>query len=291
MNGARIPHCSEAAAVAQALGGRRVGDGWLCPCPLPWHGRRRGDINPSLKVADGRTRLIVHCHAGCETHEVLAALRSRVILDDGRNRPSNEARPSANDNENALAIWNAGTSPANSPVALYLQNRGILIPIPSSIRFTTGLDQRPAMIVAVQSLAGDVQAIQFTYLSQDGRKADGPLPRRTVGSMIDGAARLGKAGPTLGLAEGTEDALAVMQLHGIACWASLGAGRMYHVAVPKEVRQIHVFADNDDAGKAAAERTATVHNGQGRTVVLRYAPSDHKDWASVVENQKKRSAA
>ena len=43
-----------AADVASLLGGSRQGRLWLCPCPVPTHGKGRGDRNPSLLVSDDR---------------------------------------------------------------------------------------------------------------------------------------------------------------------------------------------------------------------------------------------
>ncbi len=42
-----------AADIARALpGSTRNGNGWLCRCPVPDHGRGRGDRSPSLSVCD-----------------------------------------------------------------------------------------------------------------------------------------------------------------------------------------------------------------------------------------------
>jgi len=76
-----------ARSIAQALGGIRNGNGYLCRCPVPSHGKGRGDRNPSLSIADGDDgKLLVRCFAGCDPCNVLAALRSRGLLDD---RPTN----------------------------------------------------------------------------------------------------------------------------------------------------------------------------------------------------------
>lgn len=59
--------------IAEALGGKRTGDGWLCCCPA------HDDRNPSLSVGDGETGIVVHCFAGCAQGDVLAALRDRGL--------------------------------------------------------------------------------------------------------------------------------------------------------------------------------------------------------------------
>jgi putative DNA primase/helicase len=65
--------------IAIALGGKRIGDDWLCRCPGPLH--RDGDRNPSLSVKDGFTgKPVLHCFAGCNYHDIVAALEQRGIL-------------------------------------------------------------------------------------------------------------------------------------------------------------------------------------------------------------------
>lgn len=52
------------------------GHDFKAQCPVPDHGRGRGDLNPSLKVATGDDddRALLHCHAGCTIEQVLVAL-------------------------------------------------------------------------------------------------------------------------------------------------------------------------------------------------------------------------
>ena len=71
----------DARTVAFALGSALPsGAGWLARCPVPTHGRGRGDVHPSLSVLDGEAgRLLVRCHAGCGQERVIAVLRSRGL--------------------------------------------------------------------------------------------------------------------------------------------------------------------------------------------------------------------
>jgi len=65
----------KAEAVAKILGGRRVSGGFLCHCPVAAHGKGRGDVHPSLTVADGDRALLYTCHAGCDPRAIRAASR------------------------------------------------------------------------------------------------------------------------------------------------------------------------------------------------------------------------
>ena len=88
--------------------------------------------------------------------------------------------------------------------------------------------------------------------------------------------RCGSAGARLGLAEGTETALSAVQISGIPCWASLGAGRMHNLAIPDAVRELHVFADEDEPGRAAADRV--IRSNPHRTVAIHLPPDGCDDW-------------
>jgi hypothetical protein len=53
---------------------RKAGDGWLVSCPLPGHGKGRGDRDPSVSVTEGDDgRALVNCLAGCETKRIVPA--------------------------------------------------------------------------------------------------------------------------------------------------------------------------------------------------------------------------
>jgi len=64
--------------LAVALGGRRVGRGWIARCPA------HSDKHPSLSIAerDGTTLFI--CRAGCRQGDVLGALRARGLFNSKR---------------------------------------------------------------------------------------------------------------------------------------------------------------------------------------------------------------
>jgi hypothetical protein len=92
------------------------------------------------------------------------------------------------------------------------------------------IDEVLFMLAAVQRYEdGEIIAVQRTELTWAGAKAAVSVPRRTVGSLYDGAVRLAAATNMLGLAEGVETALAAWQLSRIPCWACLGASRMHGI--------------------------------------------------------------
>jgi putative DNA primase/helicase len=135
-----------AEAIAKALGGRKTGAAWMARCPA------HDDRAPSLSIAetcDGK--VLVRCHAGCDQRDVIAALRARGIWDTDEQRPArflgkpNRVPRSETDDdairrtEAALAIWHGAQSAEGTPVEIYLRSRGLVLPIPPSIRFHAGL--------------------------------------------------------------------------------------------------------------------------------------------------------
>jgi putative DNA primase/helicase len=251
-----------------------------CPC--------HDDHSPSLLLSDGDKPgcVLVHCFAGCDRRDILAALRERGLLEEcshqhePRSRRIEPPPPVITPDPQALAIWGAASPGERTIVQRYLRARDITIAPPPSLRCAGGgyPITNPAMVAAVQAPDRRTIAVQVTRLDPSGeRKAQVLIPRRTYGALADGAVRLAAAGDVLGLAEGVESALSAMQLSGVPTWACLGASRMHRVAVPESILELHVFADNDGPGRDAGERTCAAHQPH-RRVVLRRPPDHLKDW-------------
>lgn len=66
--------------LARALGGRRSGRGYVALCPA------HEDRSPSLSIADQGEVMLVHCHAGCDQADVIAALRARGLWPERERR-------------------------------------------------------------------------------------------------------------------------------------------------------------------------------------------------------------
>jgi hypothetical protein len=89
----------------------------------------------------------------------------------------------------------------------------------------------------------------------------------------------------LGLAEGPETALSVMELINIPCWAVCGAKRLHQIAIPPGVQLLHLFADNDANGQAALHRAAKRYASQGYDV-RRRTPVGVKDYNDILKAQR-----
>ena len=281
-----------AESLTRALGGRWNGSSGSARCPA------HDDRSPSLSIRDGDNgRLLTCCHAGCSPEAVWAALRDRGLVERAEDRPALRRRraapqrapePSPNQ-DHAFEIWRVSRDPIGTLTTTYLRHRSYTCAIPPTIRDHPGLkhgptgQNLPAMVAAITGADRKVLAIQRTFLRVDGRgKANVTEPKLTLGSMRDGVVRLGPAGPVLGIAEGVETGLSVMQLFSLPVWACLSASRLDRLWLPPESLEIHVFGDNGAPGHEAAERAGKAYQAQGRRVVVRFPPAEFGDFNDLL---------
>jgi len=72
--------------------------------------------------------------------------------------------------------------------------------------------------------------------------------------------------------EGIETCLAAMQASGHPAWAALSTSGLRALDLPKDVRNVIVLADGDEAGEAAARDCALRWKRQGRRVRIARPP-------------------
>jgi putative DNA primase/helicase len=283
---AKAQPCAE--TVARALGGRKAGRGWIARCPA------HDDRAPSLSISDGDgNRVLVRCHSGCGQTAVIAALRGRGLWTaHGRvhhSRTPSPAAPSAahcNGDPHrataALAIWRATIPAPGTPVETYLSSRGLNLPPPPSLRFRRWLKHPadggthwPAMVAQVtRGTDGEPMAIHRTFLARDGGgKAPVDPQKMILGPCRSGAVRLAEPNGVLLIGEGIETCLAAMQASGHPAWAALSTSGLRSLDLPKDVHDVIVLADGDEAGELAARDCALRWKRQGRRVRLARPPT------------------
>jgi putative DNA primase/helicase len=274
----------DAETIAYALGGRKAGSGWTARCPV------HEDRIPSLSIRDSNDgKVLVRCHAGCEQEQVIAALRSRGLW-TGRGLRSYSRHPAnpivdrrsdqddAKRSKDALAIWQSTIPARGTLVETYLLSRGLYLPSPM-LRFHSGLKHRsggrwPAMVALVtRGSDGAPLAIHRTFLARDaGGKAPVDPQKMMLGPCRGGAVRLGDPTDLLMVGEGIETCLSAMQASGHPAWAALSAPGMRSLDLPKDVHNVIVLADGDDAGEAAARDSAWRWRREGRRVRIARPP-------------------
>lgn len=274
----------EGRAVVEQLGGRWSPQGGMCRCPA------HEDRTPSLSVRVGRTRLLLHCFAGCRTPDILRALGSAGLIDRGpagATEPGREPPAAVPSPRAALRVWDGGQSIIGTPVERYLDARG-LATASRELRYHPRTPHgprpftrfRPAMIAAVRDDNGFV-AVHRTFLDpRRPRIAALAAPRCGLGHFGPGAVCLGGTAPRLGLAEGIETALSASALFQVPCWATLGTERFGLVTLPAEVTELLLFLDNDAGGRRAEAlaREAFSH----LPIESHYPPRGGDDWNDVL---------
>lgn len=278
----------EGRTLVESLGGHWSPKGGLCRCPA------HEDRSPSLSVRPGRSRLLLHCFAGCSAADVLKALAAARLLEPGAAAtagPTSSASGGAGLADAALRIWGGALELAGTPAQRYLAARS-LVELSAELRYHPRAPQgpkpftlfRPALVAAVRDGSGLV-AVHRTFLDLRGRDvADRPLSRAGLGRFGQGAVRLGGLAARLGLAEGIETALSASILFGMPCWAALGTERFALVELPQTVTELHLFLDND-AGGRRAETLARGAYGETRSIEAHVPPRPGDDWNDVLRRE------
>jgi len=264
--------------IVNALGGQRVGDGWLAHCPC------HDDRHASLSISERKRKLLVHCFAGCEQEELVAELKRRGLWrTGGKIVPNAEStRRRREDDENRLwnianGVWSAAKSASGTAVQIYLRGRGVTMPVPERLRFHPGLKHPsggtwPAMIGRV-TRANEPLGIHRTFLMPDGSgKAPVDPSKMMLGPCHGGAVRLGEAETSVMVGEGIETCLSAMQETGRPAWAALSASGLCSLELPREIRKVIILADGDNAGERAARRAAGRWLQEGRQVRIARSP-------------------
>ena len=287
-----------AETIARALGGHRAGAGWTARCPA------HDDRTPSLSLTDTKDgKLLVRCHAGCDQKDVIAALRGRGLWGEGRSRAGTwaqrrkpvEREPDGDDakrTQRALAIWQSSRPSPETQVETYLSSRGLHLPPSDALRFHPAMKHPaggfwPAMVALVtKGLDGAPVAVHRTFLARDGGgKAPVDPQKMMLGPCRGGAVRLADLGEVLMVGEGIETCLAAMQASGHPAWAALSTSGLRALDLPKDVRDVIVLADGDEAGEAAARDCALRWKREGRRVRIARPPQgmDFNDMLSRQE--------
>ncbi len=279
---------ARAEAIARRLGGHRAGAGFLCRCPVPTHGKGRGDLRPSLAVSDGDRGLVYHCFAGCEAASVRAAIDKLDLtgLLPALCKPEPRRDSPRTTTSDARALWRGAIPTPGTVAETYLRARGFVQAPPASIRFLSSYpystrERFPCLIAAVQAPSREIVAVQLTFLEPSGaRKAEVAEPRRCIGPLGAGALRLAPPAAHLGLAEGFETAWAAMLLRGLPVWAVLGAKRYLKVSLPEAVQRVTIFADNDAPGLSHAEKFRRAHRHLDLEVEIATPEKSFDDFAT-----------
>lgn len=273
--------------IARALGGRRIGGGWMARCPA------HDDRTPSLSIRNSDDgRVLVRCHAGCDQVRVIAALRSRGLWPSGgrsigptvterhRSDGGQQGRDDSDRTRSALRIWRAAVSASGTLVETYLRSRGLVLPLPPAIRFHPALkhpggSRWPAMVALVtRGPRSEPTAVHRTFIARDGSgKAPIEPAKLSLGPCRGGVVRLADPGDVLMVGEGIETCVAAMQATGYPAWACLSTSGLRNVVLPAEFTEVIILADGDNPGEVAAQQCALRLKREGRRVRIARPPA------------------
>jgi hypothetical protein len=280
-----------------ALGGDVVSGQVLCPGP------RHSQKDRSLAVKPVPGGFVVFSHSGDDWKDCHDYVRERLGLpawrpgdEQYRRVPprhlrafdlavieAEECRPyTAGEMKRiarAVAIWNEGVDPRNTPARTYL-NQARKLDLPSDLagrvlRFHPKCPWRdentgqtvfiPVLLAAFTSFdTGAVTAIHRIRVDQPYRwpKAD----RMMLGSLLRAAVLLDPLGDTLAIGEGVETCMAGRQLGFAPVWALGSVGRIAKFPVFDGVTTLRVLGEAGAASAQAIEHCSPRWHRAGRAV-------------------------
>jgi hypothetical protein len=201
-----------------------------------------------------------------------------------------------------MRMWEASTPIRGTLAETYLVSRGLWLPqeveAGGQLRFqprcafklqngsTVSL---PAMVALMTDpISGEPRAVHRTALAPDGTaKSDHEglgNPKKVLGHARGAVVRLcpeARAGGSLGLAEGIENAIAAI-CGGVApVWAAGMANNVRLFPVLEGVEALRIFADRGDAGEKAATEAGQRWAEAGRTAEATYPANG--DWNDTMK--------
>lgn len=233
------------------------------PCPVC----DRGPKDTALSVRLEPDGVVVwNCHRfGCPMY---GSSRSRDGKTPPRPRlaPPRPAERARGLSDSARALW-AATEPISGPGADYLLARACwLPPDDGDLRYVPALKHPsgyigPALVALITDTeTGAPLSLHRTWIKPDGSKAAVTPPRLLLKGhpIAGGVIRLWPDEDVttgLGIAEGIETALSLA--HGFTpVWACIDAGHLAKFPVLNGIEDLIIAADNDDAGRKAADECA-----------------------------------
>ena len=182
-------------------------------------------------------------------------------------RRRDTAREDAAIRHRLVALWSGGISMRSADARaawMYLVGRGLKIPRnlqsvrfhPSMAYYEKGVlvGHFPGLMACVMAPDGSPVTIHRTFLTNDGRKAPVESPKKlcphaSTRPLQGSAIRLFPVADHLAVAEGIETSLAVTEMFGVPCWATVTAGLMAQFVPPPGIKRVTIYADKDSPSK------------------------------------------
>lgn len=263
--------------LVRALGGSWTGYTAMCRCPA------HADREPSLSLRQGDRGILVTCFAGCNREDVLREL-SRIVPGRSYSAPAGDFSPARHQGA-VERLWGTALPVPGTLAERYLKGRRLPSDLPDT-RFHPRCPHgpkpltrfKPALLVALRE-GGRLTAVQRIFLDRDSAQHTAKV---MLGRPGQGAWIGSPPAQALAIAEGFETAAAFGRLHGMPCWAALGARRLDQLLIPASVTTLLIAEDPDPEGRRAARRAWAQYRQPGRTLRRVPPPQGMSDWAEVL---------
>jgi len=189
----------------------------------------------------------------------------------------------------ARRLWASGKPVLHTVAQAYLRQRAITASlIDAPLRFHPRCYHQaddghrttwPALLAAVTDREGAITGVHRTWLDRDAGKAPLDTPRRAMGLLLGNGVRFGRASTVVAVGEGIETMLSIRSaLPNLPVIAALSAGHLGAVGFWPDLRRLYIAADNDIAGRLAAERlTARANEARIEAIALKPTLGDFND--------------
>ncbi len=205
----------------------------------------------------------------------------------------------------AIQIWRASNKfpDPSSPADHYLRGRGVLGPLPPTLRHNRrlwhGKSQRflPGLVACVQGpdepdekgrMRAPIIGVHRHWLDPNRPDKRRATDKFSLGPILGGCTRLTKAASRLILCEGVETGLSLKQSQTAAVWCGLTVGGMVRAWIPDEVTELVIACDGDSVGSSAwleaRIRAVRAHERPGRIIRVKEPPQgmDFNDIAQLL---------
>ncbi|MFN8891813.1 MAG: toprim domain-containing protein [Alphaproteobacteria bacterium] len=262
-------------------------------------GPKRGTFCDYAGLAKGDALSLIQYARQCGPREAFRWARAWLGAAPGSYAPPLPPKPptpTANPPESATIdlarrLWGEALPARGTFAEKYLASRGLALEDAMPLRFHPRAWRNknhgapgPAMLGLMSCVeTAEPVGLHVTYIRPDGSgKAEGERAKVMLGRS--GVIRLAPIeGPALGIAEGIETALAVMQRAGWRpVWAATCAGAVARFPVVDRIEILTIFGDADPPGMAAAREAAQRWRNAGKAARIISPPSG--DWDDALKD-------
>ena len=286
-----------------APNGKIEGSNWVALCPF--HNEKTAsykiDIHTGLSYCFGCGHKgdIIADYAKLNDLSLLDAKKELLNIAPREKKPQQDSELNTYKQlEKAKIIWNKSISDTQY-LKRYFRTRGLKFRQYPSIKLYQGTEaelygnnkQIPiiAMVSKITDAYDNLKSLHITELAEKNGKIERGNKRFFRGLPVAGSfvtfGDISKT-QTVAIAEGVETALSVKEaLPNFCILASLSASFMPSIILPSHIRNVYIFADNDNAGlKASAQLQKRLEQEGKKAIVI--APKERgRDFNDTLRNK------